>query len=359
MDTTTLLAEIPYLPETPAFRAAFLLLTALILALVVRLFFRHFLHRLTRSTDTDLDDKIAGHLKKPCFWSVLALGVWLASLELDLHPTAQFGVNGVLATFVIVLWSMAVLRSVKTMLDALSRNVDRLKWIQPKTVPLLDAVSSFLVVGFAVYFFCVVWSIPLTHWLASAGIIGLMVGLAAKDTLANLFAGIFILADAPYKKGDFVNLDGGLRGEVQEIGIRSTRILTRDDIEVTVPNSVIASARIVNESGGPWDKMRVRVKVSVAYGSDIDQVRDVLLSCADGTPYVTEDPSPRVRFRSFGDSGLDFELLAWVDQPLFRGRVLDDLNRRVYLAFGENGIEIPYPKRDVYVKELPLREGDA
>lgn len=359
MDTTTLLAKIPFLPQTPEYRAGFLLLTALALALVIRLFFKHFVRRLTRSTDTDLDDVIADHLKKPCFWSVLAAGVWLASMELNLHPTAQFALNGVIATIVLGLWSSAALRSVKAVLDALSRNVDRFNWIQPKTVPLLDAVSTFLVVGFAIYFFCVVWSIPLTHWLASAGIVGLVVGLAAKDSLSNLFAGIFILADAPYKKGDFVNLDGGLRGEVQEIGIRSTRILTRDDIEVTVPNSVIASARIINETGGPWDKMRVRVKVSAAYGSDIDQVRDVLLSCVEGAPYVTDEPSPRVRFRSFGDSGLDFELLAWVDQPLFRGRVLDDLNRKVYMAFGEAGIEIPYPKQDVYVKELPRRGGDV
>jgi len=359
MDTTTMLASIPFLPQTPEYHAGFLILTALVLAMVIRLFFKHFVHRLTKSTDTDLDDRIAEHLKKPCFWSILAAGVWLASLQFNLLPLARFVTNGVLATVVIVLWCLAVLRSVKAILETVSRNADRLKWIQPKTVPLLDAVSTFLVVGFAIYFFCVVWSIPLTHWLASAGIIGLMVGLAAKDTLSNLFAGIFILADAPYKKGDFVNLDGGLRGEVQEIGVRSTRILTRDDIEVTVPNSVIASARIINETGGPWDKMRVRVKVSAAYGSDIDQIRDVLLSCVEGAPYVTDDPSPRVRFRAFGDSGLDFELLAWVDQPLYRGRVLDDLNRKVYKAFGEAAIEIPYPKQDVYVKELPQRGGDA
>ncbi len=155
--------------------------------------------------------------------------------------------------------------------------------------------------------------------------------------------------------GDFIILDGDLRGEVREIGIRSTRILTRDDVEVTVPNAVIANARIVNETGGPYDKMRVRVKVSVAYGSDVDEVRDLLLSCVEDAPHLVPEPAPRVRFRTFGASGLDFELLAWIEKPLFRGRVLDDLNRRVYMAFNAAGVEIPYSKQDVYVKELPGR----
>ena len=76
-------------------------------------------------------------------------------------------------------------------------------------------------------------------------------GFAAKDTLANLFAGVFILADAPYKIGDFIVLDGGERGRVTKIGIRTTRILTRDDVEITIPNATIANSKIINESGGP------------------------------------------------------------------------------------------------------------
>jgi small-conductance mechanosensitive channel len=334
-----------------------ILLAALVAAVVVRLVFRHLVHRLARSTDTEVDDKIAGYLKGPVFWSILAAGVWLASIPLDLDEAFRATARGVLVTVVIGLWSVAVLRSSKVVLEALGRNADRLKWIQPKTVPVIDMAVKFFVAGAAVYFVCVAWSIPLTSWLASAGIIGIAVGFAAKDTLANLFSGIFILADAPYKVGDFIILGGGLRGEVQEIGIRSTRILTRDDIEVTVPNAVIANARIVNETGGPHDKMRVRIKVAAAYGSDVDRVRDVLLECAEGVPHVVSDPAPRVRFRSFGASGLDFELLAWIERPVYRGRVIDELNRRVYMAFTRAGIEIPYAKQDVYVKELPFPSG--
>ena len=356
MDVQQLLARIPYLPESPLERAAVILVVAVVVAFVARMAFRHLVHRLTRSTDTDVDDRLAAILQGPVFWSIVFGGVWLAEIPLDLQEKVALAIKGVMLTTIVVMWSLALLRSSKVILDALSRNVDRVKWIQPKTVPLLDMVAKFLVAGAAIYFICVAWGIPLTSWLASAGIVGIAVGFAAKDTLANLFSGVFILADAPYKVGDFVILDGGLRGEVQEIGVRSTRILTRDDVEVTVPNAVIANARIVNETGGPYDKMRVRVKVAAAYGSDVDQVREVLLSCTEGAPWLATDPAPRVRFRTFGDSGLDFELLAWIERPLYRGRVLDELNGRVYKAFNAAGIEIPYPKQDVYVKELPRRE---
>ena len=359
MDMNQLLARIPYLPEGLHQRAAVILLLAVVVAFFAKMTFRLLVHRLARSTDTDVDDRIAAILQGPVFWSFVFGGVWLAGIPLDLHDKLDRGIKGVMLTLIIVMWCIALLRSSKVILEALSRNVDRFKFIQPKTVPLLDMVAKFFLAGAGIYLICVAWGIPLTSWLASAGIVGIAVGFAAKDTLANLFSGVFILADAPYKVGDFVVLDGGLRGEVQEIGIRSTRILTRDDVQVTVPNAVIGNGRIVNETGGPYDKMRVRVKVAAAYGSDVDQVRDVLMSCTEGAPWLASEPAPRVRFRTFGDSGLDFELLAWIEKPLFRGRVLDDLNGRVYKAFTAAGIEIPYPKQDVYIKELPRRDEDG
>ena len=148
-------------------------------------------------------------------------------------------------------------------------------------------------------------------------------------------------------------LDNTTRGQVLEIGIRSTRLLTRDDVEITVPNAVIANSQIVNQTGGPDEKMRVRVKVEAAYGSDVDQVEKVLLASVEGVEHVCSDPAPRVRFRAFGASGLAFELLAWVDEPVFRGRVLHALNSNVYKNFNAAGIEIPFSKQDVYIKQMP------
>ena len=161
------------------------------------------------------------------------------------------------------------------------------------------------------------------------------------------------MADAPYKIGDYIVLDSGQRGMVTHIGIRSTRLLTREDVEITIPNAIIGNTSIINESGGPYEKFRIRVKVSVAYGSDIDKVRSILMAVGLDEAEVCDDPEPRVRFRTFGDSGLDFELLCWVIKPELRGKVIDALNTAVYKQFAAQGVEIPYPKRDVYIKAMP------
>ena len=188
-------------------------------------------------------------------------------------------------------------------------------------------------------------------------VIGIAVGFAAKDTLANLFSGISIVADAPYKIGDYVVIDTGERGKVTHVGMRSTRILTRDDVEVTIPNAVIANAKIVNESGGPWVKHRIRVPVGVAYGSDVDEVCKLLEETAKEHPRVVKQPAPRVRMRAFGTSSLDFELLAWIDHPELRGLVRHELLIVIYKALNENDIVIPFPQTDIHLRSTPVEGG--
>jgi len=168
-----------------------------------------------------------------------------------------------------------------------------------------------------------------------------------------LFSGIFIVADAPYKIGDYIVLDTGERGQVTHLGMRSTRLLTRDDVEVTIPNAVIANAKIINESGGPWVKHRIRVPLGVAYGSDVDEVCSVLEETAKGHPEVVKQPGPRVRMRAFGASSLDFELQFWIDHPELRGRIRHDLLKDIYKAFETRGIEIPFPQTDIHLRSMP------
>tara|TARA_Y100001978_G_C23526383_1_gene352791 strand:- start:87 stop:746 length:660 start_codon:yes stop_codon:yes gene_type:complete len=217
-------------------------------------------------------------------------------------------------------------------------------------MPLFDNLGKMMIFIGAVYFILLSWGINVTALVASAGMVSFILAFAAKDTLGNLFAGIFIMADSPYKEGDYINLDTGERGYVKSIGIRSTRIMTRDDIEITIPNAVIANSKIINESGGPSEEERVRVDISVGYGTEIDQVRSILLEIANTNENVLKSPSPRVRFRSFGDSGLMFQLLFWIEKPEMRGRVIDSVNESIYTRFNSNNIEIPYPHRTVYMK---------
>ena len=265
----------------------------------------------------------------------------------------RWAILAVLKTLLVLFWSRFLLLLARILLRRSSLSSNRFRLIRSQTLTLFENLALVLIVALAAYLIFSAWDIDMTAWFASAGIAGIAIGFAAKDTLANLFSGVFILADAPYKIGDFVVLDSGERGRVTHIGIRSTRLLTRDDVEVTIPNSIMGNSKIINESGGPYEKHRVRVQVAVAYGSDVDRVREVLMGVATSQDGICEDPEPRVRFRSFGPSGLDFELLCWIDEPVLRGWALDALNTAVYKRFAQEGIEIPLPKQDLYIKEMP------
>lgn len=338
----------------PYARAGVIVVVATVVAKLVDWFLTGALRAWTAMTETDFDDKLVAALHRPIFVSVVLIGAWLALLEMAPRPEYMNKLfMPIVKTFALLVWSAFALRLAQLLLEVASRHAKRFPMVNERTVALFAQIARVIVFGGAAYFLFLSWNIEVTAWLASAGVVGLAVGFAAKDTLANLFAGIFILADAPYKIGDFIILDSGERGEVKHIGLRTTRILTRDDIEVTVPNAVIANSKLMNESGGPWEMERVRLKVGVAYGSDLEQVRDVLMRVAAEQPDVVAEPEPRVRIRAFGDSSIDHELLGWIEQPVFRGRVLDDLFRRVDQAFKQDGIEIPFPQRDVHIQEPP------
>jgi|TARA_B100001079_G_C16231267_1_gene434724 small-conductance mechanosensitive channel len=159
------------------------------------------------------------------------------------------------------------------------------------------------------------------------------------------------MADAPFKEGDYILLDTGERGYVKKMGLRSTRFMTRDDIEITIPNSVIAASKIVNESGGPGEIERVRITLTVAYDSDLDEVKNLLITIAKKERNVLKEPEPRVRFREFADHGLRLQLLFWIHNPEIRGKTVDAVNSEIYKEISTRKISIPYPTMNVHVSK--------
>ena len=309
--------------------------------------------RVADRSSTKFDNQLIDLLHRPIFVSFVLLGLALAADRLSLPQAPDFLTQGILKTIAIVIWYNFFRGLAKIVLTALSGS--RTSRVHASMLPLIDNVVKILLLALAVYFIFLAWSIDVAAWLAAAGIVGLALSFAAQDTLSNLFAGLSIVADAPYKIGDFIILDTGERGKVTFIGLRSTRILTRDDVEITIPNGVIGKAKIINEAGGPSARHRIRIPIGVAYGSDIDKVIDTLAAVADSHDEICAAPSPRVRFRQFGESSLDFELLCWIEQPVDRGRMLHELNCAVYKAFADAEIEIPFPQRDLHVRTMPTQ----
>ena len=339
----------------------FVLVTLLgyVVAKLAVLIFSKSFNQLTKLSKNEVDDQLIEILKRPIFLTLFFLFLGMAIKTIDLSPGLEKGLIRFLASVLVLVWMFCGFKILTLLLNTLSKLTHKYEIIQPKTIPLFDLIGKLLLIGLGSYILLMLWGVDPTAWLASAGVIGIAVGFAAKDTLANLFSGFFIIADTPYKVGDYVNLDTGERGMVTQVGMRSTRLLTRDDIEITIPNNIIGNTKVVNESGGRWVKSRVRIPVGVAYGADVRKVCEVLKNCAVNHKEVLDDPEPRVRMRSFGASSLDFELLCWIPEPVLRGRLRHELFMDVYEALNAAGIEIPFSQHDLYIKEFPGQQKSA
>ncbi len=299
----------------------------------------------------DSGGRLGGIGHTTLFRTIALLGLLVAVEVLPMTPLLTRLTTAFIMSLLILVWVSATIRAGRLVVETTSLRPAPPAWARPATVPLFNMLLRIMMALVAVYLILLAWNVNVTGLVASAGIVGLALSFAAQDTLGNLFAGVAILVDQPYRIDDYIVLDSGERGRVTHIGLRSTRLLTRDDEEISIPNGIMGRAKIVNESGGPHVKYRLRVPVGVAYGSDIDQVIACLMKISADHPNVCRDPEPRVRLRTFGDSSIGFELLVWIAEPVLRGLVLHELNCEVYRSFAREGIAIPFPQRDVHIRD--------
>lgn len=232
---------LPIVSDNRLVQASLIFLFSAVLASLVRfVIYRIQIHG-TKKTTNPVDDHILEALKRPVKMSILIIGARMSIGWSQLLTEQLEVIESILLTLVIFYWFRFVITSSHFILKYLSRSNSKVKIVQKHTLPLFDNLAAIVLYAMGVYFVLIAWNINISAWIASAGILGLALSFAAKDTLANLFAGVFILADSPYKLGDFIVLDSGERGEVTHIGIRSTRILTRSDVEITVPNAIMGN----------------------------------------------------------------------------------------------------------------------
>lgn len=205
---------------------------------------------------------------------------------------------------------------------------------------------ALIAIGLAVIFQTA--GIDLTALNVLAGAIGLGLGFGLQNIVNNFICGLVILFERPIKVGDRIVV-GEVEGDVVHIGSRSTTVVSNDNISIIVPNSSFITENVVNWSHNDR-KVRFRIPVSVAYGTDLALVERVLLEVAAANPDVLENPAPGVRLMEFGDSGLGFELRVWSTTLIQkRGLLTSSLNVAIYQTFREHNIEIPYPRRNVQI----------
>lgn len=191
--------------------------------------------------------------------------------------------------------------------------------------------------------------IKVTILLASSAALLVGLGLGLQQIFQDFVSGIALLFEGTIKVSDIVEIEGGVVGRVREIGIRTSKIETRDNIILIVPNSKFIADNVIN-----WShlekKTRFSVKVGVSYGSNVEQVTEVLLNCAREHKEIAKNPSPFVRFADFGESSLNFELFFWSTETFGVENTKSDLRYQIFSEFARNKIQIPFPQRDIHIK---------
>lgn len=314
--------------------------------IVFRLFLKPFLRRLALRTKTDLDEKIVDAVANPLWIIVLLL---VAEYFLTVYGLPSW-VSRAGHSLIAILAATIAYRLLKIFLfDVVAKQ--RIQFLDERAQETaLRAVHNMIlaIIVFVTFaYILVLWGVNVTPLLASAGIAGLAIGLALKDPLENLFYGIFLALDPSFRVGDVVEINGTL-GTVQDIGLRNTKIVTFNGDLVTLPNSAIARARIVNYHL-PKDTVRVSIRVGASYDADPEEVKRILVETAKNSLYVLENPAPQALFIEFGDFALIYELRFWTKLST-KIAALDDVNTRIWKTFKEKGIEIPYPITTVYLR---------
>jgi len=336
--------------------AAIAVIAGVVLAMVARSLVR-WLKVKAEETETKWDDIIVAAIGTPLQVTIIAIAIFTALTFLGVLPLNYPGVldDQLIETFWVIMVAWIVSSFLHDIIlvygHEFAAKTDS-DW-DDRLVELLELIVKYLV-WFAALMFILkgVFNFDITPFLAGAGIAGLAIALAAQDIISNFFGGAIITIDKPFKVSDRIKVDA-YYGDVVSIGPRSTRLRTLEHQIVTIPNNKITTNIIVNYAE-PDVKLRISVPVSVTYGSNVENVKKILLEIAGetirNTDFLLDDPAPKAFFLEMGDSSLKFVLYVWAKKYNLPDEVRDAINSAVITRFAAEGIEIPFPQMEVRLK---------
>ena len=248
----------------------------------------------------------------------------------------------------VVLFILGVFYIISKIIERAVGNILKNKSIDPGIKGSIQRFSRYLIVMVGIFVSLDTIGISLTSIAAIGAVLMVGVGFGLQNIAQNFISGIIILLERPIKQDDIVVV-GGVSGKVRDIRVRSTIIETRDDVAIIVPNSQFIGEQVINDSFS-GHRIRKRVKVGVAYGSDVEKVTQILIKIASEHEQVLQDPGPKVFFMDFGNSSLDFELRFWVSELWTTDAILSDLRYAIDREFRNGSITIPFPQQDLHIK---------
>ena len=328
-------------------------ITWLVIAAIIYFIFP-LLKRITRWTKTQVDDILFAILQKPITLWIVLYGIVDSAILLPISEDMASLLIEIYNILVILIITWIVYKIYRDLIIRYALHLSERKKFERTVISLFDKVGISTIALIGGIMVLQVVGVDITVILASMGVIGIILGFAAQDTLGNFFAGIHILLDKSMRIDDYIMLENENKVyKVRDVGLRTTKLY---DIFghtlIYIPNSIIANNKITNLSR-PDTKLRLRIDIGVSYGSDVEKVKKTLLEIARENPHVLSDQGhkPVVIFREFGESSLNFTMYLWVDKLTDQWIVGSTIREIIVNKFRERGIEIPYPQVDVHIKK--------
>ena len=308
--------------------------------------------QLARFSETDLDDRILQRIIPHISRLLTMLGLYLAIRSLPLHEKLVQVFSGALFVVLVIIFFNLLFHALDEFLQWYmnGRQADSEDLISRNMIPIAEKMVMLFLMGTALIIILKHFNYDIFSVVTALGIGSLAIGLAAKDTLAHMISGFTLMLDQPFRIGDRIQLAGGQVGDVADIGLRSTKIRTLDNQLLIIPNSDLCNTMLINQAF-PDARVKGRINVCVAYGSDVEQVKEILVTTALDIEAVLRDPVPEAFFVTFGDSALNMSLFFWVEEYSQLFAVTDRINTLILRRFTESGIEIPFPTRTMIMEK--------
>lgn len=312
-----------------------------------------FILKLTAKTKTDVDDLLVKNTRGPISLLLFVLGIKLAIAPLNLDEATNMASQNVVSTLTILILAYVVIVVFDIILTAAIKRNAAKKGIEAdeNLIKLSTKTSRVIFFIIAVLFILRVWNIQIGPLLASLGIVGVAVAFGLQSTLGNVFGGVSLLLDRSIKVGDVVKIENEeTSGTVVDVGLRSTRIRTWDNEILIIPNGRLAGNNIKNYVL-PDHISRIDIPFSVAYGSNVDEVKKIVMGEIKRLDNLSKGEDPTVMFVEMGPSSLNFKAFVWIKSYKDRFTTKEKLNCMIYSALNKNKIIIPFPQMDVHLKK--------
>ena len=328
----------------------FILAVSVLVAFLVKFIVRQVLKPLAKKTKTKIDDLIIKSMSSIIFYAVIVLGFKIGIQHLEFETAVISSIVNTLYIIIVVLLVIRIITNfAKHWLKEWASKTE--STADDRLIPLVAKILKTVTIILGIFFIFDTWDINLSPLLATAGIAGIAIGFAVRDSLANILGGIQLVLDKTFKVGDKIELESGEMGTILDIGIRSTKLKTFDNEVIYIPNGSLANTKVKNFTV-PDLSVRVNVDFGVEYGSDPEKVRNVVMEAVKKIDTVIGEPEPAVQFLNMSDFSLDFVARVWVESYTDAYSTKLEVTDVIYNALNEAKIGIPFPTRTVFTKNL-------